>query len=156
MPKDDFFTLHGLVDNLTDYLDLTPEQQFRVTARIKRLIHYEKHSVYQRYAEYSKGFPAYDLEGNRKEDHEPRDPWIHRILSEARDNHSYWSEKPDEEIVTWDVGTHKFRQELGNCDDCSKVLATDTGYYRSRDKDGKRSNFCLSCANTRGLLDEEG
>lgn len=156
MSNDDCFTLHGLVDNLTNYLKLTPEQQFRVTAKIKRLIHHEKHSVYQRYAEYSKGTPQFDLEGNLKGHNKPDDPFIHKILSEARENHASWSEKTDEEIVTWDVGTHKFRQELGNCDDCSKVLATDTGYYRSRDKDGKRSNFCLACANTRGLLDEEG
>lgn len=98
--KDNFSNLHELVDNLTEYLNLTPEQQFRVTAKIKRLIHLEKESVFCRYAHYAEGIF----------DKEPRDPWLFEILSAGRNNHENWASKTDEELVTWDVGTHKFRQ----------------------------------------------
>lgn len=98
--KDDFQTVHALVDNLTEYLNLTPEQQFRVTAKIKRLIHIEKQDFAMRYAFYAEGvFGDY-----------PKDPWLHEILSEAAERHQNWSTKTDEEIVTWDVGTHTFKQ----------------------------------------------
>lgn len=98
--KDNFQTLHELVDNLTEYLNLNPEQQFRVTAKIKRLIHREKSDVYSRYAHYAKGMF----------DHETKDPFLLEILTEGAARHEDWATKKDEEIVTWDIGPHKFKQ----------------------------------------------
>lgn len=98
--NDNFTTLHDLVDNLTEYLGLTPEQQFRVTAKIKRLIHLQKQDVFMRYAFYAEG-----VFGDT-----PKDPWLHEILSTAADRHHHWASKTDEEIVTWDIGTHTFKQ----------------------------------------------
>lgn len=110
--KDDFFTLHQLVDNLTEYLSLTPEQQFRVTAKIKRLIHCEKQDLYHRYSLYAQGRGIYD--NTDKENpvligrEDPKDSFLHEILSNSYKNHKHWASLPDEEIVTWNVGTHKF------------------------------------------------
>lgn len=112
--KDKFYTLHDLVDNLTEYLELTPEQQFRVTAKIKRLIHKEKQNVYYRYSLYAQGPGMYDRTDPENPIHigyeAPQDPFLHNILSISAVNHAEWAKKTDEEIVTWDIGTHKFKQ----------------------------------------------
>jgi hypothetical protein len=106
-------TLHELVDELERELKLTPEQKFRVTAKIKRLIHYEKASSYHRYFLYSQGAPIFEGEGDNRKlvGREPAaDEWLSGILSDAYENHQHWANKSDEEIVTWDVGSHKFKQ----------------------------------------------
>jgi len=41
--------MRSLIAELTEYLNLTPEQQFRVSAMIKRNIHAEKASVFHRH-----------------------------------------------------------------------------------------------------------
>lgn len=109
------FTLHELVEDLTRYLNLNPEQQFRVTAKIKRLIHREKQDVYFRCALYGDGIPVFDrsdpndikLVGHE----DPADPFLVDHLTKKAESHKHLATLPDEEIVTWDVGTHKFKQE---------------------------------------------
>lgn len=157
MPKDDFFTLHGLIDNLTEYLNLTPEQQFRVTAKIKRLIHHEKADLFNRYSLYSQGIPIFDRndsENAKVIGHEPpQDPWLHGIMTNKAKQHAVWAKFLDEEIVTWNVGTHKFVQKLGSCDDCASTLDTKVGYVRLSEGEKKQA-YCNPCADRRGLLEK--
>ena len=118
-------TIHNLINKLTNDLNLTPEQQFKLTADIKRYTHYQKESVYYRYSMYAQNrldkffFLTWKRFINRckstwkyfktgSTDHEQ---WIHEILSSAAKNHEHWANLPDEEIVTWDVGSHKYVQK---------------------------------------------
>lgn len=108
-------TLRELVDELTVSLNLTPEQQFRVTAKIKRLIHSEKFSVYMRYAEYANGRRVFvnNTDPNNPEvSHRlpAKDSFLLDALEEKRDTHLKWVQMTDEEIVTWDIGTHKYNK----------------------------------------------
>lgn len=104
--------MHDLIKDLTDYLNLTPEQQFRVSAKIKRHIHAEKASVFHRYFLYSQGAPIIDrtdpdnpkIIGHEK----PKDEWLNGILKSKYEQHNEWSQYPDEKVITWDVGNFKY------------------------------------------------
>ena len=148
-----FYTLHELVDILTEELNLTPEQQFRVTAKIKRLVHFEKASVFHRYFTYSQGAPLFEGEGeNRKcTGHAPaEDEFLHGILEEKYKQHDAMArEYTDEELVTWDIGTHKFRQEKPPCADCECAVDNTTGYLTTY-TDGESITFCRPCAEKNG------
>lgn len=89
-------TIHDLITQLTQYLNLTPEQQFRVTAKIKRYVHAEKWSVYSRYSRYAKDFNSLDIAD---------------LLSQSAENHKELMNRSDEEVVTWDIGTHKYKKD---------------------------------------------
>lgn len=89
------YTIHDLVKNLTEELHLTPEQQFRVTAKIKRYVHSEKAGVYSRLKWYFD-----ELSPHNKE-----------FLDTKVKTHRDLEKAPDEEVVTWSVGTHKYSQK---------------------------------------------
>jgi len=118
--KDQFFNIHDLIADLTQYLELTPEQQFRVTAKIKRYVHTEKASVFHRYFLYSQGHPIFDKPYDPQNPNaerkiighqEAKDPWINSILKGKYEQHrDMANDLTDEQLVTWDVGTHKYRQ----------------------------------------------
>ena len=154
-------TLHGLVSNLTETLNLTPEQQFRVTALVKRLVHNEKAELCHRLAHYCEGFPVYDrtdpknpVPMGRKP---PLDQFIYDTLKSKYEGHKEWSKKPDEEIVTWDVGSHRYVQQINPCNDCSKTLTGGKEAYVSRYDKELDGNFCKECAKKRGIweMDDE-
>ena len=118
--------MHDLIAKLTTMLSLTPEQQFRVSAMIKREIHDEKASVYGRLAMYAKdaGAPARFVE-----------------LTEIKaEGHEAMSKLPDEEVITWSIGTHKYVQKVEPCSVC-KVELTGKPYSRVVDKTGNFT-FC--------------
>lgn len=104
--------MHDLIHKLTEYLNLTPEQQFRVSAMIKRHIHSEKASLFHRYEMYSQGSPIFDrtdpenpiLTGHEK----AQNPWLHKILREKAKQHAAWADYADEDVITWDVGSFKY------------------------------------------------
>ena len=105
--------MHDLIAKLTEMLNLTPEQQFKVAAMIKRNIHSEKHSVYHRYFLYSQGIGIFD-----KTDPEnpiligkgpAKDAWLNSILEERYKAHAKLALLPDEELVTWNVGSHIYK-----------------------------------------------
>lgn len=140
MPKDEiekFFTLHQLVDNLTEYLDLTDEEKFRVTAKIKRLMHSDKANFAHRMWLYSGG-----------PDKEEGDSFISDTLKMKAESHTALALLTDEQLVTWDVGTHKFRQPRPPCTECSKVL--EGVDYLSIYKEGKAIHNCRPCAEANG------
>lgn len=110
--------MHDLIKDLTEYLNLTPEQQFRVSAKIKRHIHEEKSSVFFRYSLYAQGPTIFD---NTDKDNpiaignEPaKDPWLHKILVEKAEQHKEWSKYPDEKVITWNVGSFKYTPPPAN------------------------------------------
>lgn len=141
-------TLHGLINTLTEELKLTPKQQFRVTAKIKRLIHAEKADVFYRYSMYSQGLPIFE-DGKLTGHGAPDDPFLHEILTNKAEQHREMAEEyTDEELVTWDVGTHKFRQEKPPCFKCGKDPAASG--YMTYYKDGKSSTVCRTCAEASG------
>lgn len=136
--------MHDLIKELTEYLGLTPEQQFRVTAKIKRHIHSEKASVFHRYFLYSQGDGIYDYTNPE----EPvlvgrkvaKDAWLNEVLKEKFEQHQELSHLPDEELVTWSVGTHNYQQKVAPCSVCGVDL---TGKPRaSRYSKGVSSTFC--------------
>lgn len=111
-------TLHGLIEELTEELKLTPEQQFRLTAKIKRLIHHEKANVFHRYFLYSRGRPIFDKPYDPKNPgqetkivgYEPAaDEWLNGLLEGKYKQHAELATLPDEEIVTWNVGSHRWK-----------------------------------------------
>lgn len=133
--------LHDLIEKLTKNLNLTPEQQFRVTADIKRLVHEEKSHLLMRMCLYSEDSNA---------------ETIRDLLNSKQRTHEAWSNKPDEEIVTWDVGTHRFVQKIPPCSDCKIELGRDSkvaGYVHTHDgeKTPTDSYYCPPCAVRRGL-----
>lgn len=87
-------TLHELMADLTTYLNLDPEQQFRVTAKIKRHVHSEKRFAYFRMWMYSR-------DGIRS---------LKGFLREKYQAHVALASLPDEDMVTWDVGSHRFNK----------------------------------------------
>jgi hypothetical protein len=122
--------MHELIAELTEYLNLTPEQQFRVSAKIKRHIHEEKASVFGRYALYSQGHGQ----------EQPRDPWLHGILKEKAEQHRHWAKLPDEEVITWSVGSFKYVQKIEPCSVCGTEL-TGKPYTRIV-SNGQNNTFC--------------
>lgn len=76
-------------------MELDPEAEdfkFRLQALIKRLIHVEKACVYQRALIYK--------------DTHLFDDWLEIQCG----THTRMCQLPDEEIITWDVGPHKYKQ----------------------------------------------
>lgn len=136
-----FPTLHDLVDNLTEYLDLTDEEKFRVTAKIKRYTHDDKANFAHRMWLYS--------DGPEKEE---GDSFISDTLKMKFESHTALSLLPDEQLVTWDVGTHKFRQPKPPCTECHRVL--EGVDYLSLYKEGKTIHNCRPCAEANGNWEE--
>ena len=136
--------MRDLIDKLTEYLNLTPEQQFRVSAMIKRNIHSEKASVFHRYFSYSQGAPIFDrtdpenpvLIGHE----EPKHPWLTNILEAKYKQHSEWAKMPDEEVITWSVGSFKYVQKVAPCSVCGVELTGKP--YSSTYSKGVHQTFC--------------
>jgi hypothetical protein len=153
-------TLQGLIDALTEDLDLTPESQFRLTAQIKRLIHDEKASLCNRLMHYAEGMPIFDRtdpENPIKIGQEPpQDQFIYDTLKEKYLTHEEWAKKPDEEIVTWNVGSHIFVQDRPPCRVCGKVLkGTKESYLRIHGDGEDAGTYCKPCALARNLWEYE-
>jgi len=106
--------MRSLIAELTEYLNLTPEQQFRVSAMIKRNIHAEKASVFHRYYMYGQGEAIYDLTDPMNPKligREPaKDPWLNEIMEGKYKQHLEMSKLPDEKVITWSVGSFKYVQ----------------------------------------------
>jgi hypothetical protein len=135
--------MRDLIENLTEYLNLTPEQQFRVSAMIKRNIHAEKASVFQRYFMYGQGDAIYDLTdpmNPKLVGREPaKDPWLNEIMEGKYKQHLELSELPDEKVITWSVGSFKYVQKIAPCSVCAVELTED---YTSIYADGVCVTFC--------------
>lgn len=106
--------MHDLIKDLTEYLNLTPEQQFRVSAKIKRHVHSQKCSVFHRYFMYSQGaaiFDRTDPDNIKVIGHEPvPHPWLSNILEMKYKQHKELAKLPDEEVITWDIGSFKYNK----------------------------------------------
>lgn len=142
--------MHELIAKLTEMLSLTPEQQFRVSAMIKRHVHSEKASVFHRYYMYAQGDRIYDrtdpdnpkLTGYG----EPKDKWLHDIMKAKYEQHAEWAKMPDEEVITWSVGSFKYVQKKDPCSVC-KCELTGTGKgYMTRYEKGVSTTWCKDCA----------
>lgn len=138
--------MHDLIAKLTEYLALTPEQQFRVSAMIKREIHSEKASVFRRYHHYSLGPAIFDRTDPENPVHTGKyesggNDWLTNILESKAEQHREWAQKPDEEVITWNVGSFKYVQKVEPCSVC-KVELTGKPYGRVVDKNGNNT-FCL-------------
>ena len=137
--------MHQLIADLTKMLNLTPEQQFRVSAMIKRNIHAEKASLFHRYHHYSLGPAIFDRTDPENPVHTGRyesggNDWLTNILESKYEQHSEWSEKPDEEVITWSVGSFKYVQKIEPCSVC-KVELTGKPYTRVV-ANGQNNTFC--------------
>jgi hypothetical protein len=121
------FNLHELVDDLTKYLNLTPEQQFRVTAKIKRHVHEEKEGLYFRIWLHAK--------------HKNR--VFKNFLKEKYLSHKSLAVLPDEKVVTWNVGSHAYKSDPMFCSTCSGEIGKG---YRMSIKDGVKLIECLKCS----------
>jgi hypothetical protein len=140
--------MHELIEKLTEMLNLTPEQQFRVSAMIKRNIHDEKASVFHRYSMYMQGPPIFDRtdpENPKVIGHEPSlNPWLHSIMVDKAEQHAEWAKMPDEEVITWSVGSFKYVQKRDPCSVCGVDL-TGKPYAATYDKTGHKT-FCATHA----------
>lgn len=129
--------MHELIAELTKMLNLTPEQMFRVSAMIKRYVHDEKASVFSRYAMYGQGAPIFDRtdpENPKVIGHEePKNKWLHDIMKAKAEQHAEWAQLPDEEVITWSVGSFKYVQKVDPCCVCGEELTgkshTSTGRW---------------------------
>jgi hypothetical protein len=113
--------MHELIAKLTKDLNLTPEQQFRVTADIKRHVHEEKASLAHRLMLYAQGAPIFADKGLSDDGlpefelighEEPKDPQTYKILEWKYKTHEHWSKLADEKIVTWNVGSHVYSPKV--------------------------------------------
>jgi hypothetical protein len=130
--------MHDLIAKLTTMLSLTPEQQFRVSAMIKRHIHAEKASVFSRYHQYSLGAPIFDRTDPENPVHTGKhesggNDWITNMLKMKAEQHEEWSQMPDNEVITWSVGSFKYVQHRDPCCVCQVDLTgkpyASTGKY---------------------------
>jgi hypothetical protein len=99
--SDVFNNIHDLIRDLDALLKLTDEQKFLVTAKIKRYVHGEKANVYHRVQGWATSF------GHEKGKNE----FLEKTLELKVKTHEDLVSAPDEEIVTWDVGTHKWKSK---------------------------------------------
>lgn len=93
--------LAQLVNNISKEIDLTPEEKFKLTAHVKRFVHQEKAKIYEKWAHYTK---------SNGSNGRSSDPWMHKVLKEALVMHETLMELPDDQLVTWSVGSHVFKQ----------------------------------------------
>lgn len=102
--------LRELMEDLTQYLNLTPEQQFRVTAKIKRHVHGEKYMFAYRTLLNNDVMPVMKKSRIKKKwkNHRLRLGWMIEELQNRVKNHQMWSTLPDESVVTWSVGTFTY------------------------------------------------
>jgi len=154
-PVDYFPNLHALMENLTEYLGLTPEQKFRVAAKIKRHVHSEKHNLTYRLHEYCRGPGIYDEGGNRIGEEPPVDKFISYTLYAKTKTHAEWAKKPDEEILTFDMGSHVYDQPRPPCADCkvdltSRESVKKLGGLLTLHEDGVKLSYCKPCAEKNG------
>lgn len=153
---DYFPTLHALMENLTEYLGLTPEQKFRVAAKIKRHVHAEKHNLTFRLHEYCRGPGIYDEGGNKIGEFEPQDKFISDTLYSKMKTHAEWARKPDEEVLTFDMGSHVYDQPRPPCQDCGVDLTSREsvkklgGLLTLYSKEGVKQAYCKPCADKNG------
>lgn len=104
------FNLHELVDDLEKTLSLTPEQKFRVTAKIKRHVHDEKAGLLMRlfhYTDYSR-CKSVKKKRRRKKAMESSLRFMHETIKGKLDTHNDWATFPDEQVVTWSVGSFTY------------------------------------------------
>lgn len=104
-------TLHTLIDEVTKELNLTPEQQFQLTAKIKRYVHNEKLGLCQRLFRYS-NFRRIG-KGRRQKNKVKLSGlrFMQSFLQDKIDTHKQYIAATDEEIVTWDIGSHRYVQK---------------------------------------------
>jgi len=88
-------TVQGVAKEIIKMDSNAEDYEFRLQAMLKRLIHHQKHSVYSRLRHHVKDAP----EGI-----------MYDIIDIQVETHANMSELPDEEIITWDVGPHKYKQ----------------------------------------------
>lgn len=91
--KGDCYNIHDASRLIMKLDRINPDYEFRLQAIIKRLIHHEKYSVYMRLSHYSS-------HGTQNLKEVALDPKIktHATLAQAS----------DEEIITWNIATHKY------------------------------------------------
>ena len=93
--------LSQLVNNLSKEVKMSPQQKFLVTAQIKRYLHEEKAKIYERWAHYlSTSGPL----------GRPGDPWLLKVFKQSQHDNEEMLHCKDEQIVTWDVGSHRFNR----------------------------------------------
>ena len=83
----DIFTVGLAVEAIEALVTLTPEQQFRISAIIKRLVHHEKADLLERLQSYCEHTPEMGI----------------RTIGEKLITHNNMKDLPDEEIITWSV-----------------------------------------------------
>src|ERR1700744_1459572 len=92
----DLYTVHQALQAIKNLgVELTPEQEFRVTAIIKRHVHYEKADLYKKIKHW---VDDYDSDFLKQND----------VLTLKIQTHDQMKKLPDEEIVTWSIGSHVF------------------------------------------------
>jgi hypothetical protein len=94
----------GVMTEIKKILPMTPEQEFRVHAMIKRHGHCDKHSMYQK----MKWWLNMGFERGRAEI-PAHVVWVNDILDGKIKTHKEMSADPDEEICTYDVGSHIYK-----------------------------------------------
>lgn len=142
--------MRDLMHVLVAILDLTPEQEFRVSAIIKRHVHSEKASVFSRYAMYGQGAPIFDRtdpENPKVIGHEePKNKWLYDIMKAKAEQHAEMAQLPDEEVITWSVGSFKYEQKKDPCSVCGcNLMGTGKGYMTRYEK-GVSTTWCQDCA----------
>lgn len=89
-------TVHDVVDAISKQVDLNDEQLFRITAIVKRYTHYEKHDMYHKFKDWIYNYPVDYLKKN--------------VVDLKIKTHEEMIKMPGEQIVTWSVGTHRYKQ----------------------------------------------
>jgi len=159
-------TVHSASREIEKLDKASPDYLFRVQAIIKRLVHCEKQSVYQLYSWYAKDISVghkmswksyfkrlWSAMKTRVYQENSHNKWIRERLTEADQNHREWMMKPDEEIITWSVATHKYVQKIEPCSVCGEEL---TGKPYSRlVANGTNKTFCVMHSGSQMPKEEE-
>lgn len=103
-------TLHDLMADLEQSLSLTPEQKFRVAAKIKRYVHGEKYSLLMRMSHYAEYKWAKRIRKfrHRKKAMDNSLRFLTETIIDKMNSHHDWASLPDEQVITFTMGSFTY------------------------------------------------
>jgi hypothetical protein len=102
-------TLHEVVATIMTLDRNDPDFELKITGIIKRHVHHEKEFLAFRTLLHNDCWPTSKRRRIRKKWYGHRLRWMVEELRTRYESHKQWGSLPDEQVVTWSVGRHVFK-----------------------------------------------